>query len=119
MRKLIRLDFDNIGEKIDYYLINEEYEKAQNVTDIIKSTINETITFIKTHFSEVEIYVVGADDILFLTVDPKEEQLVSLKDFIFKKSKFTVSIGVGNNIRETLINLMEAKVSGKNIFKGL
>lgn len=47
------------------------------------------------------------------------QQVERLKDFYYQQSKFTVSIGVGNSINETMLNLRIAKVSGKNKVFGI
>jgi len=119
MRKLVRIDFDNIGDKIDYHLFNENFEKAQDISNIIKSTINSSLLYIQENFAEVNILLIGADDILFSSSSISREKLEVLKEFYSNKSSLTVSIGVGNNIKETMLNLKEAKVSGKNIIKGI
>lgn len=119
MKKLVRIDFDNIGDKIDYYLFNEDFEKAQEISNIIKAAISESLLYIQDNFENVSILLIGADDILFSCTKVTLENLESLRIFYSEKSNLTVSIGVGNNIRETILNLKEAKVSGKNIIKGL
>lgn len=119
MKKLVRIDFDNIGDKIDYHLINQEFEEAQHISDVIKLTISASLNFIKENFPDVKILLIGADDILFSTSEATYKNLDSLKEFYSNKTNLTVSIGVGNNIKETLINLKEAKVSGKNIIIGI
>lgn len=119
MKKLVRIDFDNIGDKIDYHLFNENFYKAQEISDIIKITISESLLYIQANFDSVEVLLVGADDILFSCAGIDLKQLESLRIFYTEKSNLTVSIGVGNNIRETMSNLKEAKVSGKDIIKGL
>lgn len=119
MKKLVRIDFDNIGDTIDYHLFHEAYKEAQEISDIIKATIIESLNYIQENFENVEILLIGADDILYSCDKLDVAGLESLKMFYLRKSNFTVSIGVGNNIKETLINLKEAKVSGKNTIKGI
>lgn len=119
MKKLVRIDFDNIGDKIDYYLFNQNFEKAQDISNSIKTTINASLHYIRDNFKEVTILLVGADDILFSSTDITLEKLEALRKFYLNKSNLTVSIGVGDNVREAIMNLKEAKVSGKNIIKGI
>lgn len=119
MEKLIRIDFDNIGDKIDYCLFNSEFENAQKISDIIKSSIKESLKYINENFKTSKILLIGADDILFSTINPTLGEIEKLKEFYFTKTGFTVSIGVGNNIKEAMSNLKEAKVSGKNLIIGL
>lgn len=119
MKKIIRIDFDNIGDKIDFYLFQEDFKSAQEISDIIKIAINNSIVFIKDNFENSEILLVGADDVMFLCDNPNLNKLETLKDFYFENTGLTVSIGVGHNIKEVILNLKEAKVSGKNTIKGL
>lgn len=119
MVKLIRIDFDNIGDKIDFFLLNNKFEKAQEISNVIKLSIKEALLYINQNFNSPEILLIGADDILFSANDPEKKQIELFKDFFYEKTDLTVSIGVGNNIRETLLNLKEAKVSGRNIIKGI
>lgn len=119
MKKLVRIDFDNIGDKIDFYLFSENFLKAQEISDIIKTTISESLLYIRSKFDDVNILLIGADDILFSSASVNSERLELLKLFFTEKSNLTVSIGVGSDIRETMLNLKEAKVSGKNTIKGV
>lgn len=118
MRKIIKLDFDNVGDYIDFHLYNNNLALAQEATFIIQSIIKTSLNFIKENFTNVEILVVGADDILFSCQELTKEKLNILKNFYSSQTPFTISIGVGDDIKESLLNLRIAKVSGKNMFVG-
>lgn len=111
----IRLDCDNVGDKIEMALYNNEPEEAQKISDIIKLNIGWFTEQILDVFN-AKILLIGSDDILF-TIEKESFNLQKL-DFLriefYKKSQISISIGIGNNIRESLTNLHIAKVSGKN-----
>lgn len=119
MEKLVRIDFDNIGDKIDFYLFKNDFINAQEISNIIKNAINDSISYINTNFINTRVLLIGADDILFSCEDPTKKSLEELKMFYNEKTNLTVSIGVGKNIKEVILNLKEAKVSGKNIIIGI
>lgn len=119
MKKFVRIDFDNIGEIIEYKIFNEKYQEAQNVTTVIQNTLKDSINYINSNFQNVEMLVVGADDVLFTAINMHLQQIEKLKDFYYLQSKFTVSIGIGNSINETMMNLRIAKISGKNRIIGI
>lgn len=119
MKKLIRIDFDNIGDKIDFFLYQDNFKAAQEISNIIKKSIKESINVIHSTFQNVEVLLIGADDLLFSCHKLEKQQLEILKEYYFVTTNLTVSIGVGNNIKEAMLNLKIAKVSGKNIIKGL
>lgn len=119
MEKLIRIDFDNIGDKIDFFLYEDNFMEAQEISNSIKKSINEAINLIYKIFKNAKILLIGADDLLFSCHELKKEQLEVLMHFFFVNTNQTVSIGVGKDIREAMLNLKIAKVSGKNIIKGI
>lgn len=113
--KYIRIDCDNVGDKIELFLYQNNTLEAQKISDTIKKNIN----WLAVQFSEKlkgEILVIGADDILFKTSIEyyNKKTIEELKLIFFEKSGITISIGVGNNILDAMKNLKIAKISGKN-----
>jgi hypothetical protein len=111
----IRLDGDNIGDAIELALLNENYVQAQQIHDIIQSGINHLSNLIQLRES-AKILLIGSDDILFSAQNTND-----LSDFVerlrieFKKlTKFSISIGIGDTITYSLLNLKKAKLSGRD-----
>jgi len=111
----IRIDVDNAGDEIELALMNSDYKKAQSVHYKIQENINLVLNKIKVNDSIV-ILMTGCDDILF-SIEKKDYELQFLeklkKDFL-SNSGFSLSIGVGNSIKECMLNLRIAKISGKD-----
>lgn len=114
-KKFIRLDGDNIGDKIELSLLNEEYIKAQSIHNKVQSSLKLIRNKINEN-AKMEIIMFGSDDILFYVEMDFDyinflEQI--MKDF-FKETNCTISIGIGNTIINSIYNLRKAKLSGKN-----
>lgn len=110
----VRLDGDNIGEKIELALINSDVEKAQSIHNVVQASIESVKLEIENY--GYKILMSGCDDILF-SINQSEfdnSTLIKVMECFFERSKFTLSIGVGFSINESLINLRIAKLSGKN-----
>lgn len=111
----IRLDVDNAGDSIELALLKDNYNKAQNIHNLIQENINFISEKIKNR-NETTILMKGCDDILVST-DENEFSLSfwkELKNEFKLKSGFTLSIGIGGSITECMLNLRIAKVSGKD-----
>jgi GTP cyclohydrolase III len=119
MKKYVRLDCDNVSDQIECFLYNSETSKAQDLSNNIKGSINKTVAWIKQKFTDSEILLIGADDILFTSANITETDLDQIKNIFFQLSNLTISIGVGETIKESMQNLLIAKVSGKNKIIGI
>jgi hypothetical protein len=111
----IRLDCDNVGDKIEYALFNEKPESAQNISNSIKKNIKLTIKNFKKELNS-ELLLEGSDDLL-LKIEYKYFSLVKIekiKSEFYKNTGVTLSIGIGKTIIDSLVYLKIAKVSGKN-----
>ena len=111
----IRLDVDNVGEKIELNLLNNEFEKAQDIHDCIQLNIRKTLEKIK-EFSSKSLLMVGCDDILFSInkIDFDINFFESLRKNFHTQTGLTISIGIGITVQDSLFNLRIAKLSGKN-----
>jgi hypothetical protein len=111
----IRIDCDNVGDKIEFALYNNDPKAAQEISDSIKTNIKWLIESIN-QISIGKVLLVGSDDILFETNEEffNVEKLENLKQEFFIKTNITLSIGIGFSIVDALTNLKIAKISGKN-----
>lgn len=111
----IRLDADNVGDKIEYLLLEGNIIEANRVHLSIQNSIKELVKTI-TKTPGYEILMVGCDDIL-MKVNSKLidiKFLDGINDHFFQETGFTLSIGIGLNINEAMLNLRKAKLLGKN-----
>jgi hypothetical protein len=111
----IRIDCDNVGDKIEFALYNNDPKTAQEISDSIKTNIKWLIENIN-QISTGKVLLIGSDDILFETNEEffNVEKLENLKQEFFIKTNITLSIGIGFSIVDALTNLKIAKISGKN-----
>ncbi len=112
----IRLDGDDIGNKIELSLLNGNLDDAQRIHNIVQKSLEKLHRRISSEKS-AEILMKGCDDILFSInkEDYRLEFLIDLKNEFYTDSNFTFSVGVGNSLNEALLNLRKAKLQGKNI----
>ncbi|MBL0281158.1 MAG: mCpol domain-containing protein [Chitinophagales bacterium] len=113
--KYIRIDCDNVGDKIELCLYELNTEKAQGINNLIRQSISELSDSLRTLLKS-EILLIGPDDIL-LKIDANKidlELLNHIKGDFFTKTGITLSIGIGKDIVGAMRNLDIAKKSGKN-----
>ena len=113
--KYIRIDCDNVGDKIELCLYEKKKEKAQGINNLIRQSISELSDSLRTLLKS-EILLIGPDDIL-LKIDANKidlELLNHIKGDFFTKTGITLSIGIGKDIVGAMRNLDIAKKSGKN-----
>jgi len=112
----IRIDGDNIGDSIELALLNKDWILAQKVHNEVQEGIKQLVNFVKS-FVGTKVLLVGCDDILF-TINVESYDILILKKMqknFLEATGFTISIGVGFNLLESIYNLKKAKLSGKNI----
>ena len=112
----IRLDGDNIGDKIELSLLKGDFQLAKQIHESIQKSLKAIKNKIESQ-QKYNILMNGCDDILFST-DKVEYNVVFLEELMidfFSLSKCTLSIGVGRSIAEAMHNLKIAKLSGKNM----
>jgi hypothetical protein len=109
------MDCDNVGDKIELALFNADPQKAQKISDSIKENIRWLIKELTMKLN-AKILLIGSDDIL-CEITSEFYNLVELEKIrltFCEKADITLSIGIGNSIIKSLVNLNIAKISGKN-----
>jgi hypothetical protein len=117
--KYIRLDVDNVGDKIELALLNNLVAEAAAIHEKVQSGMKE-IRLELSKQSGYEILMSGCDDILLrLPLHLfKIEYFADLKDDFYVRVGFSISIGVGESVQEAILNLQRAKLDGKNKIVG-
>ena len=112
----VRIDCDNVGDRIELALYKGETDTAQKVSDLIKKNIALFCENVKIRLS-AQILLIGADDVLFKTtkIESVINELNLLKDEFISATGITLSIGVGHTLLQCINNLNIAKYSGKNV----
>lgn len=113
--KYIRIDCDNVGDKIELCLYELNPEKAQRINNLIRKSIIELSDSLRTLLNS-QILLIGPDDILLkIETDQIDFELLNeIKEDFFSKTGITLSVGIGNDIVGAMRNLDIAKKSGKN-----
>jgi CRISPR/Cas system-associated protein Cas10 (large subunit of type III CRISPR-Cas system) len=111
-------DGDNIGDKIEIMLLENRVTEATEFSEKIKTAMSRLHEITKTQ-SGVEVIIFGGDDLLL-----KYESNFIHIDFLEKlRSEFleitgnTMSCGIGESVKESVMNLYFAKLYGKNQIK--
>lgn len=120
MTKFIRLDADNIGDKIEFALLNNEIESANSIHDSVQRGI-QALQRILNSDSRFKILMTGCDDLLFeFNGEPFDYQIIAhLRDTFKNESGQTISLGIGDTLQEAIINLTIAKYAGKDRVWGI
>jgi len=111
----IRLDGDNIGDKIEFSLLENNWFLAQTTHDNVQISMKKLSEYINTLPNSI-ILLKGCDDILF-SIDKTNFNTLILNDLqriFFETCHFTLSIGVGSSVQLAIYNLRKAKLSGRN-----
>ncbi len=109
-------DGDNIGKIIQVLLLENKVEEAVVFSDDLKKAFVEIKEYLSNHYENVEILILGGDDLL-IYFDDKNDYVLGEIVSIFNTSMFdktTISCGRGNTIEEAMYNLSKAKLFGKN-----
>jgi len=114
--RYIRLDIDNVGDKIELALLDEDIDKANAIHQSVQAGMNRLRQEIESH-ANYSILMAGCDDLLILYKSESEDVsfLSTLKELFQSETSFTMSMGIGENLQEALMNLRKAKYLGKNI----
>ena len=118
--KYIRLDADQIGEEIELALLNDDIEKAGSVHLLVQKGMMLLREMIISN-PDFSILMSGCDDILATFSGEHLEVflLEDLKNCFFRATTYTISIGIGDNLQEALLNLRKAKLSGRDKIVGI
>ena len=107
-------DGDNIGDGIECNLLSGRLELAAQLSDSVKSSLEE-ISLLFREQLDAELIYIGGDNICFQTTS--KNQLVSVLSvgmgIFLSRTGRTMSFGAGNSSVEALLSLRKAKVTGK------
>jgi len=117
--KFIRLDVDNVGDKIELALLNNDLAKANSIHSIVQQGIAELRNVLVDSLG-FEILMAGCDDILFQcsSASFNIETIEKIRMDFFGQVGFSLSVGVGATLQEALLNLSRAKMDGKDKIVG-
>ncbi|MBK9557480.1 MAG: mCpol domain-containing protein [Bacteroidetes bacterium] len=113
--KYIRIDCDNVGDKIELCLYELNTEKAQGINNLIRQSISELSDSLRTLLKSEILLIAPADILLKIDANKIDLELLNhIKGDFFTKTGITLSIGIGKDIVGAMRNLDIAKKSGKN-----
>lgn len=120
MIKFIRLDADNIGDKIEFALLSGKVNDAQDIHNSVQIAMREIRQTVDT-FPSWKVLMNGCDDLLFQITgsDSFEAKILSIKSKFQSSTGCSLSIGIGDSLQEALLNLRIAKLKGKDTIVGL
>ena len=113
--KIIRIDVDQVGDKIELSLLDGQIETANLTHQKIQKAINDIVKLLN-EAPTYKILMRGCDDILIQVEEEEYNRkfLINLMEEFYEQTKFTLSIGIGTDLGEALINLNKAKFKGRN-----
>ncbi len=120
MMKFIRLDADNVGDKIEFALLSGRVNDAQQIHNLVQYAMDEIRETVNT-FPSWKILMHGCDDILIEipSEDKFQDEIQSIKSKFQNRTGCSLSIGIGDSLQEALLNLRIAKLKGKDTIVGL
>jgi hypothetical protein len=109
------LDADNVGDKIELALLDNDVVRARTIHDSVRESMRALSSRIEAR-DRTAIIMVGCDDILLRTDSEADLRafLENLMRTFAEISGCTISIGIGHTLMECLMNLNKAKLGGKN-----
>lgn len=119
MKVYIHIDGDNVGNNIEILLMDGRLDDAVHLSKKIKTTFDKIKEKIELELT-AEVHIYAGDDLIVSTEKHCIlEDLKKICDVFNDSTGLTLSIGVGNDIKESLSNLRRAKISGRNKIIGL
>ncbi|MCP4351110.1 MAG: hypothetical protein GY795_37065 [Desulfobacterales bacterium] len=118
MIKYAFFDGDNVGNSIENLLNSKRVIEATHLSESIKHAIFEIEQFVGS-LNDIELLIAGGDDVL-IKYDSEQYNLKLLERIpnIFNKyTGLSMSCGVGENIEESINNLVIAKKQSKGSIK--
>jgi len=112
----IAIDGDNIGRKLEEYIVNEEFSKLFFFSNNLKQYFSKIKNIALKNHSNILLF--GGDSVI---IKIKEDNVsFFLEEIKALKTDITISIGIGKTLRQAYFALKEAKALGRNriiIFK--
>ncbi len=118
MIKYAFFDGDNVGNSIENLLNNKRVIEATHLSESIKYAIFEIEQFVGS-LNDTELLIAGGDDVL-IRYDSEQyslDFLLKISDIFNKYTGLSMSCGVGENIEESINNLIIAKKQSKGSIK--
>jgi hypothetical protein len=112
-------DGDSIGDKMEIMLLENRLTEAAEFSEKLENAMSQLDEIVKSQ-EGVEIIILGGDDLLFKYQDDSKnilEYLEKIRSEFHRITGSTMSCGVGETVRESVINLYFAKLYGKNQIK--
>ena len=115
MYKFVRLDADNIGDKIELELLLGNPLTAQEIHNSVQAALHSIKEAI-IQKEGVETLMYGSDDILLrFNLESYELGFVEqIRKLFHQLTSFTLSAGIGDTLQQAITSLIQAKLSGKN-----
>ena len=109
-----RVDVDQVGDRLELYLLGEDVEGARMFQD----QIQDSMRWLRHALEQIgcELLYSGCDDVLFqIQAGGYQHSAVEqLREQFSRRTGCTLSYGFGGTISEALRNLRVAKLSGRN-----
>lgn len=118
MKAYVYIDGDGVGDKLEGYIINNDLQRAAELSTRINENLKEMIATLLAR--DVEIFFAGGDNV-FACLDLDRELLHRLLNSFLNWTGITASAGVGTTPAEAFLALRAAKAlgGGRLIVRGL
>lgn len=111
----IVVDGDDVGSRLEYFMLTNQPQSLKAFAVCFEASFE---WFVETLVSQLAATIIfsGGDNLLAVVQDEKQltEELERLRDDFTRRTKHTLSIGLGRNANEAYFALKLAKASGKN-----
>ncbi len=112
------IDGDDVGHRLEYFMLVNEGESLINFSDTFQAAMNWLENKLVDEYKAKIIFSGGDNLLAVLDADNLSSEVFEmLRTEFSKQAGSTLSMGLGENLREAYFALKLAKTSGKNCIR--
>lgn len=113
----LAIDGDDVGHRLEYFMLVNDRESLADFSALFESAMNWLKDKLINDFGATIIFAGGDNLLASMQSGNQSDALENLRTEFAKRAHSTLSIGLGESIREAYFALKLAKTSGKNCIR--